>query len=167
MAIPSTPDRGPVSPLHAAVADLGVSIATYPRYAQAQRAVDFLSDNRFPIDRTAIIGSDLSLVDKVLARVTIRRAAFAGAASGAWFGLLIGVMFGLFGGGSWWAVVMTGIVIGALFGGVFGAILYGGARGLRDIVSRSSLAAGSYEILVEPSQAEQARLMLAHLPVDE
>ena len=35
-----------------------VAVATYPDYVSAQRAVDYLSDNKFPVERTAIIGTD-------------------------------------------------------------------------------------------------------------
>jgi len=149
-----------------AVVDLGVSIATYPRYAQALRAVEFLSDSRFPIDRSAIVGSDLSLVDRALGRMTTTRAALVGAGAGGWFGLFIGVMLGLFSRRSWWEVVATGLVVGALWGAVFGAIAHAGTRGIREAVSRGSFAAGSYEILVDPDRAEQARAMLSHLPTD-
>lgn len=40
-------------------------VGSYTEYAGAQRAVDFLSDERFPVERTAIIGSDLRLVELV------------------------------------------------------------------------------------------------------
>src|SRR5262245_16264034 len=71
-----------------------MTVATYADYASAQRAVDFLSDQNFPVQHTAIIGTDLRLVEKVLGRLTTARAALAGASGGAWFGLLIGLLFG-------------------------------------------------------------------------
>ncbi|MGH3835582.1 MAG: general stress protein [Pseudonocardiaceae bacterium] len=37
-------------------------IGSYPDYTEAERAVDFLSDNMFPVDRVAIIGADLKFV---------------------------------------------------------------------------------------------------------
>ncbi len=149
------------------VADLGVSVAAYPRYAQAQRALDYLSDNRFPVERASIVGSDLSVVETVLGRMTTARAARRGAAAGAWLGLFIGVMFGLFGSHSWWGVVAAGVAIGGVWGAIFGAVARAGARGGRDFIARGALAAGSYEVLVETGHAEQARSMLAHLPVDK
>ncbi len=54
---------------------------SYPTYEGAQRAVDFLSDSKFPVERTAIIGSDLRMVETVLGRLTRGRAALAGAGS--------------------------------------------------------------------------------------
>jgi len=151
--------------MHGSVSDLGVSVASYPTYAQAQRAMDYLSDNQFPVEKSAIVGSDLSLVEKVLGRMTTQKSALAGAMSGGWFGLFIGLMFGLFSRRNWWEVVFTGLIIGAIWGAIFGAIAHAGSKGLRDFVSRSSLAAGSYEVMVDPATAEQARTMLANLPV--
>ena len=43
-------------------------VGSYDDYASAQRAVDFLSDEGFPVERTAIIGSDLKMVETVLGR---------------------------------------------------------------------------------------------------
>src|SRR2546421_231090 len=71
-------------------------VGSYSKYEGAQRAVDFLSDDKFPVERTAIIGSDLKMVETVLGRLTKGRAALAGAGSGAWFGLLVGLLLTLF-----------------------------------------------------------------------
>src|SRR5215213_6931255 len=91
-----------------------VPVATYPDYASAQRAVDFLSDNHFPVERTAIVGTDLRLVEKVLGRVTVARAALNGAAGGAWFGLFIGLLFGIFSDRGWLGVLLFAVLIGAV-----------------------------------------------------
>src|SRR4051812_34052984 len=80
------PGLPPADPGAGVPAGPTVSVATYPDYALAQQAVDYLSDNQFPVERTSIIGTDLRLVEKVLGRMTTVRAALAGAASGAWFG---------------------------------------------------------------------------------
>ncbi len=88
-----------------------VVVGTYPEYALAQQAVDHLSDNKFPVERTSIIGTDLRLVENVLGRLTTARAAAAGAASGAWFGLFIGVLFGLFSDSNWFAVILTTVLV--------------------------------------------------------
>ena len=75
--------------------------APTPTTRPAQRAVDYLSDNQFPVERTAIVGTDLRLVENVLGRLTTGRAALAGAASGAWFGLLFGLLIGIFSDSGW------------------------------------------------------------------
>jgi hypothetical protein len=153
-----------LGPMAGTVADLGVTVASYPQYAQAQQAVDYLSDNQFPVEKTAIVGTNLSLVEKVVGRLTTGKAALSGLAAGAWFGLFIGLLFGIFSRRNWAAVVFTGLGIGALWGAIFGAVAHAATRGVRDFASRSALAARSYEVVVEPSVADQARTMLANLP---
>jgi hypothetical protein len=163
-AMGSMGGRGGLGPMYGSLSDLGVPVASYPRYELAQQAVDFLSDNEFPVEKTAIVGSNLSLVEKVFGRMTTAKAALGGTLTGAWFGLFIGLMFGLFSRRSWWEVVFTGLVVGAVWGAVFGALAHAATRGQRDFVSGRSLAAGSYEVVVEPSVADRARAMLANRP---
>jgi hypothetical protein len=104
--------------------------------------VDHLADNRFPVEHSAIVGTDLTLVETVLGRMTTGRAALVGAGTGAWFGLFIGLLFGIFTVGNWLAVILVGLVVGAIWGAVFGAVAHGMTGGRRDFTSASSLRAG-------------------------
>jgi len=47
-----------------------VTVATYENYVDAQRLVDYLSDNQFPVQHTKIVGTDLRLVETVVGRMT-------------------------------------------------------------------------------------------------
>lgn len=140
-----------------------MTVAVYPDYASAQQAVDYLSDNQFPVARTAIIGTDLRLVENVLGRMTVSRAAGFGAGTGAWFGLLIGLLFAIFTATAWLAIVVAAVLIGALWGAIFGAIAHAMTRGRRDFTSRSSLQASRYAVTVDPGYADQARALLARM----
>jgi hypothetical protein len=140
-----------------------VTVATYTEYAEAQRAVDYLSDNEFPVERTAIVGTDLRLVENVLGRMTVVRAGLAGAATGAWFGLFIGLLFGIFSDSNWVGVLLAGVLIGALWGAVFGAIAHAMTGGRRDFTSTSSLQASQYAVNVDAEHAESARQLLTRL----
>jgi len=151
------------APGYQAAATPTVPVASYPDYPSAQRAVDYLSDNKFPVERTAIVGTDLRLVESVLGRLTTGRAALAGAASGAWFGLLIGLLFGIFSHSNWFAVLIVCIVIGAVWGAIFGAIAHATTGGRRDFASRSSLQASQYAVIVDTEVADQARQLLTRL----
>lgn len=143
----------------------GWPIGSYATYAEAQRAVDHLADNQFPVAEVTIVGVDLMLVERVLRRLTWGRVLAQGAASGAWFGLFVGVLLSLFAeGGSGLGPVLVGIVTGVLFGLVFAAVGYASTRGRRDFASASQLVAGRYDVLAQPRHAEQARDMLAKLP---
>src|SRR4029450_2720830 len=98
--------------------DARQTVASYPTYAEAQRAVDSLSDRGFPVEGAEIIGHDVRLVERVTGRLTNARAAAAGAASGAWFGLFIGLLVGLFTSGpEWLGLVLGGMRLGAPWGG--------------------------------------------------
>ena len=141
-----------------------VTIATYPDYELAQRAVDFLSDNRFPVERAAIVGTDLRLVETVLGRLTTLRAALYGALTGAWFGLLIGLLFGIFAVSGWLAVVLAGVLIGAAWGAIFGAIAHAFTGGRRDFTSYRAIEASEYAVTVDPEHAAEASRLLEKLP---
>jgi ascorbate-specific PTS system EIIC-type component UlaA len=141
----------------------GLTIGTYDTYREAQRAVDYLSDEKFPVEHTTIVGTDLRLVEKVLGRVTVLRAALLGAGTGAWFGLLIGLVLGIFASSGWFLILLTGLVLGAVWGAVFGAIAQAATRGQRDFASRSMLVAGQYALNVDAEYADQARQLLTRL----
>lgn len=140
-----------------------VTVATYTDYESAQRAVDFLSDHDFPVNRASIIGTDVRLVEQVLGRLTTLRATLLGAAAGAWFGLLIGLLIGIFAESGWWAVVFTGLVAGAIWGAAFGGISHAVTGGRRDFASRRSLEAARYAINVDSEYSEEASRLLAKL----
>jgi hypothetical protein len=137
-----------------------VTVASYDDYASAQRAVDFLSDNGFPVERAAIVGTELKMVENVLGRLTTGRAALAGAASGAWFGLLIGLLIGIFSASAWWRVLIAAVAIGAAWGAIFGGVAQAATGGRRDFSSRTSLQAGHYAVAVSEDHADEARLMI-------
>jgi hypothetical protein len=137
-----------------------VTVARYADYASAQRAVDFLSDNEFPVERTAIVGTDLRLVETVLGRMTVARAAAVGAGSGAWFGLLIGLVFTIFSTSAWWAVLLTALAVGAVWGAIFGAAAHALTGGRRDFTSSSSLQASQYAVVVDAEVADEARVLI-------
>jgi hypothetical protein len=168
MTLGSTPGSGsPLTPASAGadptLARNMQTVATYPDYASAQRAVDFLSDEKFPVEKSAIVGTNLRLVENVLGRMTTGRAAAAGAASGAWFGLFIGLLFGIFASVNWFGVLIAAILIGAAWGAIFGATAHAMTRGQRDFTSRSTLAASEYAVNVESDYVEQARQLLTRL----
>lgn len=141
----------------------GVQVGSYDDYARAQAAVDYLSDEKFPVENVTIIGSDLRQVEKVTGRLTWGRAVGAGAAGGAWWGLFVGLLLGIFStsGNGWVGTLLLGLAIGLVFGGAFGAMGYGATRGRRDFTSTSAIVAGRYDILCAPARAEDARALLA------
>lgn len=152
------------SPASVAPPDGQITIASYPTYAEAERAVDYLSDQRFPVQRVAIVGRGLSSVEQITGRLTTWRAAAQSAAQGAVLGALFGWLFGLF---DWVNPIISGLLL-ALYGAIFGAVL-GGLLGLvghaftggrRDFSSVAGMRAESYDVLVDAEVAPQALRLL-------
>lgn len=142
----------------------GELIATYETYEQAQRAVDYLSDEKFPVQKVAIIGTDLRMVERVTGRLNYPRVAGAGAASGAYFGLFVGLLLSLFGGTGDLSVFLAAVLIGAGFGMLFGVISFSFTGGRRDFTSASQIVASQYRVVAVAEVANQARNTLRKLP---
>ncbi len=142
----------------------GEPIARYATYLEAQRAVDYLSDNQFPVQSVTIVGSGLRMVERVTGRLTYGRVALAGAASGAWFGLFVGLLMSLFGSSFPAGAVVAAMAIGSAFGMLFGVISYALTGGRRDFTSTSQIVAGEYEVLCMPDHARAAVDLLQRLP---
>lgn len=142
----------------------GWPVGSYDTYEQAQRAVDHLSDNHFPVEKLTIVGVDLMQVERVTGRLTWGKILGGGVISGAWLGLFVGVIIGLFSSGQdYWQVIASCVVFGIIFGLITAAIPYAATRGQRDFASTMQLVAGRYDVLSDPGNAEQARDMLAKL----
>jgi heat induced stress protein YflT len=141
----------------------GWPIGSYDTYAEAQRAVDHLADNNFPVEDVTIVGVEPMLVERVTGRLTWGRVLAAGAASGAWFGLFVGLLLSLFTPTALLVPILIGLITGAVFGMVFAAAGYAATRGQRDFVSNTQLVATRYDVLCEPRNAAGGRDMLAKL----
>jgi hypothetical protein len=141
-----------------------MSLGTYDKYEDAQRAVDYLSDHEFAVENCMIVGTDLRQVERVTGRLTRGRVAGAGALSGMWMGLFVGLIFALFDQNSTTLAVLLTVVFGAVFGVVWAMLGYAATRGRRDFTSVSQVVATRYEVLVEHKLAEQGRTLLANMP---
>jgi hypothetical protein len=138
------------------------TVGRFDDYESAQRAVDRLSDDGFPVEKLDIVGSGLRLVERVTGRLTSARAAGAGALSGLWAGLLLGILLGLFTSGhSFLAVALTGAAFGVLWGAVFGYVAHARTRGQRDFSSVRGLVATNYDLIAREGSVDRARSMLS------
>ena len=141
------------------------SLGVFDKYADAQKAVDFLSDHDFPVQNVLIVGTELRQVERVTGRLTWGRVLSAGAASGFWFGLFIGLLISLFSDGSSVLVtILGGIVLGLAFGLVSAALGYAATGGQRDFSSVQKVVATKYEVLVEHKFLSDGTALLATMP---
>jgi Heat induced stress protein YflT domain len=143
------------------------AIASYASYADAQRAVDYLSDREFPIDRVAIVGHGLRYVEQVHARMTTGRAALLGAAQGALIGAflsaLVSIFFVLDPDAAVLLILLYGTAAGALAGAALGALMHAMTGGRRDFVSTAGMEADRYDVVVDEAVADRANELLHEL----
>ncbi|WP_188113952.1 general stress protein [Streptomyces apricus] len=144
------------------------TVASYTTYQEAEKAVDHLSDRGFPVERVAIVGRDVQLVEQVTGRMGPGGAALHGAASGALPGALIGWIFGLL---NWLDPVVSGLLLalyglifGALVGALIGLLTHLSQRGRRDFASVSFMQPSRYDVVVDDTVAADAVRLLAELP---
>jgi hypothetical protein len=141
------------------------SLAVYEKYEDAQKAVDFLSDNEFPVQNCMIVGTELKQVERITGRLTNGRVAAAGALSGLWLGLFVGLIFSMFGEDtSAIGMILSTAVLGAAFGAIWGLVGYLATRGQRDFSSVTAVVATKYEVLVEHKHLAAAQELLRKLP---
>ena len=140
------------------------TIAVYPAYAEAERAVDRLADAKFPVERVAIVGTGIRWVEQVTGRMSYGKAALRGALSGAFAGVLIGWLFGAF---DWFDPVVSsawlaldGLWFGAVVGALIGLLIHAFSGGRRDFESVGTMRADRYEVLVDEEVAYEALRLL-------
>ena len=164
MPAPSPRSRAEAVPTIEAVLERQ-TVGTFPTHSAAEHAVDHLATHDFPVERTAIIGTDLRMVEAVLGRLTRGRAALAGAGTGAWFGLFVGILLSLFTvkHSAVFTLIGGGVLYGAVFGTVWGFIAHAATRGGHEFVSRSTVVAARYDVVADAEVAEDAKNLLIKL----
>ena len=156
-ARPALSTRGGVMPK-------GDEVASFASYAEAQHAVDSLSDDGFPVQCLTIIGTDLRQVERITGRMSWGRAVASGAGSGLWIGLFFGAMMSLVGNDAAGSMSMvTAVLLGVVWGIVFQVGSYALTRGRRDFTSVSQVVASRYSIIASDRAAEAAQA-LADVP---
>lgn len=139
----------------------GETVASFETYAEAQAGVDQLAKAEFPVRELAIVGTDLTSVERITGKLTWSRAAGAGALSGAWFGTFLGLLFFIFAPtGASIGILISAVLIGAGFGMIFSVVSYSLNRRRRDFTSTMQVLASRYAIIAETAHVERARSVL-------
>ncbi|HEY5186414.1 MAG TPA: general stress protein [Actinomycetes bacterium] len=143
-----------------------MSLGVYDQYAKAQHVVDYLADQDFPVQNVEIVGTELRSIERVTGSLTRGKIAAAGALSGLWIGLFVGIAFSLFSDRNQLGFLLTTPLLGAVFGQAWSQLGYSTAtrRGTRDFASINQIVATKYEVLVEHKHAARAHELLATLP---
>jgi hypothetical protein len=144
---------------------VGDTVGSYTSYLDAQKAVDYLADQQFPVQMVSIVGNELKMVERVTGRLSYPRVALSGALSGMWFGLFVGVMLSFFAPSPGYFSILASVLMGAAFFMLFGIVTYAMQRGKRDFTSTSQVVATSYDVVVSVEAAHEARRLLQQLPM--
>lgn len=156
---------GPTGPDDARMVPTGDTVGSYTSYLDAQKAVDYLADQQFPVQMVSIVGNELKMVERVTGRLSYPRVALSGALSGMWFGLFVGVMLSFFAPSPGYFSILASVLMGAAFFMLFGIVTYAMQRGKRDFTSTSQVVATNYDVIVAVEAAHEARRLLQQLPM--
>ena len=141
------------------------SVGIYNSYADAQKAVDYLSDEKFEVQNLAIVGTELKSVERVLGRRNWGTVITQGLQSGISTGLLVGLVVLIFTKPtSYFVLLLVSLAIGITLAIGFSAAGYAMSRGKRDFTSVTQTVATKYEVLCEHKVAAQARDLLSQMP---
>ena len=144
----------------------GDVLGTYDTYPEAQSVVDRLSKADFDVTQLSIVGNDLKTVERVTGKLSYGRGALAGAASGLWLGLFIGLVFTIFTPPTSQTLgfIAASLLIGAGFGMIFGIVSYAITRRRRDYTSTHQVLASNYQIIIDPELTAKAQQVLQQHP---
>ncbi|MGO3649706.1 general stress protein [Agrococcus casei] len=137
----------------------GASVATFRNYDEAQGAVNKLAEADVNVKGVAIVGTELRLVERVVARLTYGRVALAGAMRGLYFGVFLGVVF-------WLLVPEAGLTIiampalGIAFGMLLGVVTHSLTRKSREFQSVQQVLPAKFELIVPHEVAIDAKRVL-------
>jgi hypothetical protein len=143
-------------------------VASYRTHGDAEAAVKILGANGIPIGAISIIGRNFETKEQVLGFYTPGDAAIDGAATGAWFGGLFGLMLGAVGFfalpvvGTFFVLgplagMVAGIIGGAGVGALINALVAVGVPRDQALKYQQRLQAGEFLIVVQAPPADIAR----------
>jgi U5 snRNP spliceosome subunit len=143
------------------------SVGVFNTYDEAQRVVDFLADQKFPVQHLAIVGTELRSVERVLGRRNWGTVILGGVQNGVTTGIMISLLMMLFvpeAAANPIVMIVYALLVGIFVGVAMSSISYWAARGKRDFTSVSQTIATKYEVLAEHKVAGQARSLVATMP---
>lgn len=141
------------------------SIGVYTTYGDAQKAVDSLADQNFPVGNLAIVGTDLKLIERVTGRKTWGTVLTQGVSSGLSTALMVAlIMWFITPERSVLSIFAMALLVGIGIGVAFAAIGHLASKGQRDFTSVSQTIPSKFEILCEHKVAADARALLSKGP---
>lgn len=142
------------------VDDLGQTVASFPKYEAAQKAVSTLIAAEIPARDIAIVGQGLRSVERVTGRLGYATAARSGAINGVLLGLLFSAIL-VIGTPAVPIQAFVGVVfVGIAIGMLLSIVTYSFVRRRRDFASVMQVVADHYELTVAADSVQRARQVL-------
>ena len=139
---------------------VGQTVASFPTYEAAQKAVSSLIAADVPARDIAIVGQGLRSIERVTGRLGYASAARSGAVNG----LLLGLLFSAFlviGSPSVPIQAFVGVLfVGIAIGMLLSIVTYSFVRRRRDYASVMQVLADHYEVTVADNSVHRARQVL-------
>lgn len=140
--------------------NVGETVAAYPTYEGAQKAVSALIAAEVPARDIAIVGQGLRSIERVTGRLGYATAARSGAVNGLLLGLLFSFVFVLGMPTAQISVFLGVLLVGVAVGMLLSLVTYSIVRRRRDFASVMQVAADHYEVCVAPTSIGKARQTL-------
>jgi len=157
----STPRAKNTQPVHMAV-PVGEEIGVFAHYADARNMVNRLLTGGIPAQSVTIVGGDVTMVERIIARYGYGRAAIAAALTGSWIGAFAGLVFTVTTPEESLVPLAAGALIGAGLGMIVGMVLYTTRGSERPrFRSHQHVIASSYRIVVDPEIGGKAKRVAA------
>jgi len=140
--------------------DVGETVASYPTYEAAQKAVSSLIAADIPAREIAIVGQGLRSIERVTGRLGYASAARSGAINGLLLGLLFSAIV-VIGSPSVPIQAFVGVLfVGIAIGMLLSLVTYSFVRRRRDYASVMQVVADHYEVTVTSGSLHRARQVL-------
>ncbi|MDN3494690.1 hypothetical protein QL996_02005 [Planococcus sp. APC 4015] len=140
--------------------DVGQTVASFPTYERAQKAVSSLIAADVPARDIAIVGQGLRSIERITGRLGYAAAARSGAINGVLLGLLFSAIL-VIGSPAVPIQAFVGVLfVGIALGMLLSIVTYSIVRRRRDYASVMQVVADHYEITVGSSSVTRARQVM-------
>src|SRR6478752_627842 len=139
---------------------VGQTVANFPTYEAAQKAVSSLIAADIPARDIAIVGQGLRSIERITGRLGYASAARSGAVNGVLLGLLFSAIL-VIGSPSVPIQAFVGVLfVGIAIGMLMSIVAYSFVRRRRDYASVMQVVADHYEVTVTDNSVHRARQVL-------
>lgn len=139
---------------------VGETVASFPSYEAAQKAVSSLIAGEVPAKHVAIVGTGLRSIERVTGKLGYATAARSGAINGLLLGLLFSAIF-VIGTPSPPIQLFVGVlIVGIAIGMLLSLLTFAIVRRRRDFASVVQVVADHYDVTVSAESVHRAREIL-------